>query len=130
MFAAAAVAPVAERLYLYDVVLVERQGELHGGFIRFYDGRAALPVPPVQNLQQRGERRGGRNGRDVHCPKGVQICCCSFPASDAQPHGLVTEGSFGPPQGFLLGTHTSTAVTVPGRGGDAGRRAMLMGSTK
>lgn len=129
LFAAAAITPVAERLYLYDVVLVKREGELHGGFICFYYGRAALPVPPVQNLQQRGERRGGRNGRHAHCPNGSQICCCSFPASDAQTHGLVTERPLNPPQGSVLGTHTSTTVTEPRRRADTGRGVMTMGST-
>lgn len=70
LFTAAAITPVTERLYLYDVVLIKGQGELNGGFISFYYRRAALPVPPVQNLQQRGEREWRQKQQRCSLPQG------------------------------------------------------------
>lgn len=55
LFAAAAIAAVAEGLYLDDIVLVKGQGELHRGPVGFDHRCAALPVPPVQNLWESDE---------------------------------------------------------------------------
>lgn len=56
MLTAAAIAAVAERLDLYDVILIERQRELDRGLVGLDDRRAALSIPPVQDLPAQKEQ--------------------------------------------------------------------------
>lgn len=85
LLTAAAIAPVAEGLYLDDVVLVKGQGEFHRGPVGFNHWCAALPVPPVQNLWESDEE-ALMNSRSTHCCRSVWSDPCSSLTLSTQMH--------------------------------------------
>lgn len=94
LLAAAAVAAVAEGFDLDDIILIKGQGQLHGGFICFYDRRAALPVPPVQHLQQR-ERERGQKGQSCSFSSELSRAAAALFLPLMLGQGLVTQGTRG-----------------------------------
>lgn len=56
LLAGAAVPPVADWPDFYDVIFIQRQGELHRRLVCFDDRRAALSAPSVQDLPTQNRR--------------------------------------------------------------------------